>query len=171
VISDIIRYEILFDEGGFMPGADHECIAPIPGSFLDGCRLYTEWTGAKLVEPQRALFEKMRQGGLTETLDQVRFKRYDPFHCSPIIAAEKGHEFLAQAIIDLGLVQPEMMGEAVDTTGNVFMARTLRKHPELTDGLVMPDYDDEQDAEAALAKGAFMVHRNGTTKNRYKTAR
>lgn len=34
-VADVIRYEILHDEGGFMPGADSECLRPVDELFGD----------------------------------------------------------------------------------------------------------------------------------------
>ena len=34
-VADVIRYEILHEQGGFMPGADSECLRPVDELFKD----------------------------------------------------------------------------------------------------------------------------------------
>jgi hypothetical protein len=167
VLADVMRYELLHEFGGYMPGADTECIAPIPEDAFEAADLYMVNTGYLYKDHYARLLAKLANGGL-DAADAVRLKRYDPLACAPVMAAEARHEFLLLCMDELNRLRPEDMGEAVDTTGNVFMARLIRNHADKLRGFVMRPYLKERDA---IVSGAWRVHRSGTTLNRYKEAR
>jgi hypothetical protein len=167
VLADVMRYEILHEFGGYMPGADTECLAPIPDDAFEGAEIYMVNTGYLHVDRMDDLVAKMYDGGL-DLNDAVRLRRYDPLACAPVMASAKGHEFLRECMAELSRLKPSEMGEAVDTTGNVFMARMLRAHAELTRGLVVRPYLRERES---VETKAWRIHRSGTTLNRYRLGR
>ena len=167
VLADVTRYELLHEFGGYMPGADTECVAPIPEDAFEGASLYMVNTGYLYRDHMAKMVEKLSNGGL-EPADAVRLRRYDPLACAPVMAAEAGHPFLDLCMEELNRLSPSQLGEAVDTTGNVFMARLIRNHADMLGGFVMRPYLKEREA---VATGAWRVHHSGTTLNRYKEAR
>jgi hypothetical protein len=167
VLADVMRYEILLDHGGFMPGADTECLAPIPEDAFEGAEIYMVNTGYLYADHLARLMAKLADGGLSPE-DAVRLRRYDRLACAPVMACAKGHPFVAECVAELGKVRPEDAGEAVDTTGNVFMARMIRAHADKLHGFVMRPYIKERES---VESGAWRIHRSGTTFNRYRYAR
>lgn len=168
VIADVMRYEILHEIGGFMPGADTECLKPIPADAFGGAALYCVRTGNRYVEQHERLMQKLINGGFTDPRDAVRFSRYDPLNAAPVMAAEAGHEFLGAVIEEIGRKSDDELGEAVNTTGNVLMGQVLRRHPEKARGLVMPNFLNERES---AAEDVWRVHHAGTTHNTYRFAR
>lgn len=90
-VADVVRYEILWEQGGFMPGADSVCLEPIDELFTDGFDCYGVYEN-----------EKVRPGLI-----------------SPLYAAKPGCEF-AKQLID-GLSVKEEVGEPWIHTGNKYM--------------------------------------------------
>lgn len=167
VIADVLRYEILLEEGGYMPGADTECLAPIPDRAFEGAKIYMVNTGHLYAGQERDLWARLCDGGLAPA-DAVRFRRYDPLACAPVMASVAGHPFLELAVKELGRLKAGELREAVDTTGNVFMARLIRQHPETLDGVVIRPYQRERDA---IVEGSWRIHHSGTTHCTYKYGR
>lgn len=91
-VADLMRYEILFKYGGFMPGADSICLESIDDLFLD---------------------QKFDAYGVYEN-EQVRAGLV-----SPLYACSIRNEFCCELII--GLSHLEKLGEPWRTTGNLYM--------------------------------------------------
>jgi glycosyltransferase involved in cell wall biosynthesis len=173
VIADILRYEILYEYGGYMPGADSECIKPIDKKFDDGCELYIVNTGHLYQEKRKELEKKYPLGNPTGK-DKVLWDRYDPMNAAPVEASTKGNKFLEQIINELLQLKNEDLGEAVDTTGNVFMGKMLRKYnpPNVKVeyyqvnkllpgyGLISGAWDEKE--------GFYSIHYGGTTHGIYE---
>ncbi len=164
VIADLIRYEILYEYGGYMPGSDSVCIKCIDDKFTQDFDVYTVRTGSLHTENMSRLREKYPNEDPTD-YDKVLWGRYQPLNCSPILAAKKGSPFLKQCIEELHKLKPEELGEAVDTTGNVFMGKMIQKYnPDIH----MPDFGAKSDR---VTHNPYSIHYAGTTKNRYSQGR
>lgn len=96
-VADLVRYEILYENGGFYPGADSICLEPIDELFEDGFDIYSVY--------------------------ENEIKR--PGYVSPIHAATPGHPFLEQIISELH--QKEVMGKPWQTTGNLYMMEAINR--------------------------------------------
>lgn len=96
-VSDVCTYEILFNHGGVMVGADAVCEQPIDELFTDGFDAYGVYEN-----------EKVRPGLI-----------------SPLLASVKGGKFAAELIE--GLRQKERVGEPWLTTGNKYMGEMYEK--------------------------------------------
>jgi mannosyltransferase OCH1-like enzyme len=93
-VSDLMRYEILHEEGGFLPEADSLCLHPVDELFTEA-RAYTVYE-----------MPEGRSGMM-----------------SPFLASNPGNP-VVQAVIDkLSTVDPETMGMPWTTTGNGFLRR------------------------------------------------
>lgn len=165
VIADLLRYEILYEYGGYMPGADAECIKPIFNKWKQDFEVYTVRTGNLYVDNLQKLKDKYPEGNPTGR-DALQWERYAYENASPILACKKGNEFAGQLVDELHKLKPKDLGEAVDTTGNVFMGRMIRKYNPK--GLLMPDYVVAKDR---IKRGDYSIHYAGTTKNRYGAGR
>lgn len=164
VIADIIRYEILYEYGGYMPGADSRCLKPIDrvNPFAD-CDLYTLSTG-HLFEKHRARIKEKYPNGKPKGRDRLLWRRYAPNNASPILASSKHNEFLLHCIEELSKLKK--VGEAVDDTGNVFMGRMLKKYPP-KNALIKPYIL----RKSRIGRGFHSIHYAGTTKNTYHLGR
>ncbi len=91
-VADLVRYEILYRQGGFMPGADSECLRPVDELFTGPFDAF-------------AVYENERAA---------------PGLISPLEAAEPGSTFAAELV--WGLFQKRSVAEPWKTTGNKFMA-------------------------------------------------
>lgn len=98
--ADLLRYEILFTDGGYMAGADSICIHPIDELFDDNGTLYTVYEN-----------EFMR-GQLV----------------APIVAAAPQHPFLELILSVLEKVPPAELDHPWRQTGNLFVAELIEKH-------------------------------------------
>lgn len=160
ILADIVRYEILYEYGGFMPGADSACVRPLTANadWLDS-DLYTVNTGHLFADNLAKLDPKDPRYELLKA-------RYDPDNTSPILACTKGNEWMAKIIEELGKVTE--LGEAVDTTGNVFMGRMLKKYPaeNVKIKLYYPEGDRRREHQSECS-----AHYSGTTKARYHLGR
>jgi hypothetical protein len=124
-VADIIRYEILFEYGGFMPGADSECLMPIDELFDDDKELYAVRCGGEISDWQRA-------DGIKDDEVPPFLVREDKRLIAPVYAAKKGNTFLENLIKELSLIPNENLDEPWKTTGNVFCANMLKKYePEI----------------------------------------
>jgi len=102
--ADLMRLEILYEVGGFMPGADSICLKNMDELFGEA-RLYT-------------IFEN----------ELVRGKLVSPIQASP-----PGHPFLRSMIDVLSDTDPADLDEPWITTGNLFTAQMIeRMQPEIT---------------------------------------
>jgi len=148
IISDIITYEILLEEGGYLPGADSECVKSIDDKFgKEG--IYIVNTGHLYAYKYEA--EK----------DPVKKKRYQPENASPITASIKGHWFLEKCVEELS---KRNRGEAVDTTGNVFMGDMIRQYGTPEDARVV-QYKPRNRREVQ----SYSIHHSGTMTGSYNT--
>lgn len=101
-VSDLIRYEILYEFGGFMPPADAICLENTEELWteeLDYC--YTVYEN-----------ETIRPGFV-----------------SPIYAANKNNKFLEILINDLHSLKPHQLKNKVfQSTGNEYVAKMIKKY-------------------------------------------
>lgn len=149
VIADIIRYEILYEYGGYMPGADSECLRSINDKFGDEA-IYTVNTGHLYAHLYENEFQAYRK------------RRFAPENASPILASVPKHPFLEKCIEEL---PKREWGEAVDTTGNVFMGEMIRKYG------VPEDMRIDNYIKRADRKNPHSIHHAGTTTSSYKNGR
>lgn len=102
-VADLMRYEILFEEGGFLPEADSICLHPVDELFV-----------------HRGLFTVYENEGGASGL------------MSPFLAATAGHQVLAEVIATLGRLPLTAAHAPWTTTGNGFLRRFfLEDRPEL----------------------------------------
>lgn len=172
VIADIIRYEVLLEYGGYMPGADSVCLRNIDDKFPDWVEVYTLRTGnlheAKYYRTMAKLqlHAKGYGGFRAGSKEAIQVQRLHPDNASPILAAQKGNIFMGHIVEELSRLSVDELGEAVDTTGNVFMGKMIRKYrPEK---MLMPDYTVRADR---IANNDYSMHWAGTTKNTYNKGR
>lgn len=97
--ADLMRYEILYHFGGFLPGADSLCLANTDELFPHP-KAYTVYEN-----------EKARPGMV-----------------SPILACEPKNPFAKQLIDELSKLNPREIGQPWKTTGNRFVAQMIEKH-------------------------------------------
>jgi len=170
VIADVVRYEILYRYGGYMPGADSECVAPI-GDYFDKSDLYIVNTGHLYVEN----FKKLQNGehNLTPEMLKLKLARYAPENAAPVAAAAKGHWFLKALIDELHRLKKKDLGEAVDTTGNVFMGKMIRKyHPDAEVAYYLKQGDEFSAVKNGVGhQTGFSYHHSGTTRGCYEQGR
>jgi len=162
VIADIIRYEILHEYGGYMPGADSECICPINEVMGDDFEIYVVNTGHLYTE-QRTEIQKRFPGGIPEGIDKIRYNRYNYLCTAPVYACTKGNKFVGKLVEELSKLKIEDLGEAVDTTGNVFMAKMIEKY-----GLENEKIDFYNKDREFAVESSFSKHHSGTTYGCYK---
>lgn len=158
VIADILRYEILEEYGGYMASADSVCVKPLSE--------FAPWLEYDLYTVNTGRIHADKYYALTKDNPQYDFlrSRYHPDNCSPILASSKNNPFLQKVIEELG--KTKKLGEAVDTTGNVFMGKMLNKYkPE--NALIAPYY--LQDDPKRL--NCYSRHYSGTTTNSYAKGR
>lgn len=127
VLADVLRYEILYEYGGYMPGADSVCIKCIDDKFVGDFDEYTLRTGNLYVSHLKQLKRQYAAGREMSESDMKLVDRYAYENASPILASKPGTPFMKQIIDELHKLQPQDLGEAVDTTGNVFMGKMIRK--------------------------------------------
>lgn len=101
-VSDLMRYEILFEQGGFLPEADSICLHPVD-ALLCEARAYTVYE-----------FPEGRTGMM-----------------SPFLASEPGNPVIGRVIEDLSHLKPEEMNNPWTTTGNGFLRRFFHAHRDL----------------------------------------
>lgn len=165
VIADIIRYEILHEYGGYMPGADTQCLKSINDKWDRDFDCYTVRTG-NLYEQKYHMILQALSGSEPNPQQKLMLERYHPLNSSPILASKKGSKFLAQIIDELHKLKPEELGEAVDTTGNVFMGKMIEKYNP--PGLYNVDYVVKKDR---VKMDRHSIHYAGTTLNSYRKGR
>lgn len=99
-VADLMRYEILYEFGGYMAGADSVCLHNIEELFDDDFSLYTIYEN------------EMVRGRLV----------------APIVAATPKPPFLRLLIDELRSIEPVALLEPWKQTGNLFVAKMLEKH-------------------------------------------
>jgi mannosyltransferase OCH1-like enzyme len=109
-VADLMRYEILYEFGGYLAEADSICLHPIDELFEDGGTLYTVYENEFL----RGQF------------------------VSPILAAAPKHPFVKAVIDRLAAVPPEHLDHPRKQTGNLFIAQLIEElRPEI---VIWPSY-------------------------------
>jgi hypothetical protein len=106
-VADVMRYELLYEEGGFCPPADAYCLRPTDELFTNGDAF--------------AVYENERvRHGLT----------------SPLYACKQGNEFARLLVHTLPKKPPMRKGRnlaPVKVTGNYYMRRMIAIHtPDIT---------------------------------------
>ena len=139
--ADLMRYEILYKFGGFIPGADTLCIANTDELFSDS-KAFTVYEN-----------EKVRPGLV-----------------SPILACEPNNNFVGLLIDELSQLSPYELGQPWKTTGNRFVAQMISKyHPDVTifpSHYFIPEHFT---GESYKGNGKIYCHQMfGTTTNAYK---
>lgn len=101
-VADLIRYELIYERGGFWPEADSECLHDVSELFVEDPNLaYTVY------ECEQVL----------------------PKSISPIMAANPGNKFLDLILRNLHTLKPNQLHEKPhESTGNFFLARILDYH-------------------------------------------
>lgn len=139
--ADLMRYEILYEFGGFIPGADTLCIANTEELFPEA-KAYTVYEN-----------EKVRPGLV-----------------SPILACERKNDFVKLLIEELSQLHPYEIGQPWKTTGNRFVAQMIQEHqPDVTifpSHYFIPEHFT---GEIYNGDGKVYCHQMfGTTTNAYK---
>lgn len=101
-VSDLIRYEILSEKGGFIAEADSLCLHPVDELVQAACA-YTVYEHANA------------STGMV----------------SPFLACEAGNPVLRAVVDSLAQLDPETMKMPWTTTGNGFLRRFLAQNPDL----------------------------------------
>jgi hypothetical protein len=105
-VADVMRYEILSQYGGFMPGADFECINPIDDLFKEYCENYTIDTSRLRGKSGRRVFA----GNTT-----------------PLIACQRKSAFALSLVKEMRVQEPPFV------FANTFIKRMIKKYkPDIT---------------------------------------
>lgn len=141
-VADIVRYEILFENGGFAAGADSICLEPIDELFADPAfDAYTCYENEALL------------GDL----------------CSPLLGCTKENP-LAEVLIRM-LGAKEVVGIPWKTTGNLFMMHALKalEYPRIK---IFPSYtllpEHHSGAKYEGTGKVYARHMWGNGKNAYQ---
>ena len=111
-VADLIRYELIFERGGFWPEADSECLERVDELFVGP------------PETAYTVFE-----------NEVVLPRF----VSPILAANPGNQFLHIIIEKLHKLRPEELHpQPFKSTGNGFLASLLDEHRHML--TIFPSY-------------------------------
>lgn len=121
-VSDLIRYELLYERGGFFPEADFVCF---------------ENTEELFTSPAEYCYTCYEQ-------EQAR-----PGYVQPILACNPGNKFVKQLIDELHVLQPHQLSPYPwMSTGNEWLSRMIPKHnPEITvwpSHYFIPEHYDRQ---------------------------
>lgn len=101
-VSDLIRYEILAEEGGFIAEADSICLHPVD-ELLTQDRAYSVYE-----------FPEGKTGMM-----------------SPFLACNPGNPVLTAVVAEMGKLVPQDMAMPWTTTGNGFLRRFFAQNPDL----------------------------------------
>lgn len=101
-VADLIRYELIFERGGFWPEADSECLHRVDELFVSPpYHAYTVFENEKVL----------------------------PKSVSPILAANPGNRFLDIILKKLHLLRPDQLAiKPHESTGNFFLANIIHHH-------------------------------------------
>ena len=103
-VSDLMRYEVLFEQGGFLPEADSICLRNVDELFVLPA-LYTAYEHE---------IEK-------------------PGFVSPFYASSPGHSFLAQILDEISQLQPKSLLAPFKSVGNRALRDFIKKwDPEIS---------------------------------------
>ena len=111
-VSDLIRYELLYEQGGFMPEADSVCLERVDELFTSPPEhAYTCWENEKA----------------------------KPGYVCPVLAANPGNAFLKDVIDILHASKPEYLSpEPFRSTGNLFLAGLVPRYRHML--TIWPSY-------------------------------
>jgi mannosyltransferase OCH1-like enzyme len=107
-VSDLMRYEILYEQGGFLPEADSICLHPVDALFTEA-RAYTVYE-----------FPDGRTGMM-----------------SPFLASEPQNPVIGKVIETLATLRPEAMNNPWTTTGNGFLRRFFQANARLKEQITI----------------------------------
>jgi mannosyltransferase OCH1-like enzyme len=109
---DLIRYELIYEQGGFLPAADSVCLENTDELFTSPAdHAYTVYENEKA----------------------------KPGYCSPILAANPGNEVVGAIIDKLHTLKPHMLSDhPYMSTGNRFLSRFLPQFSDKT--TIWPSY-------------------------------
>ncbi|XOB41789.1 MAG: glycosyltransferase family 32 protein [Candidatus Nealsonbacteria bacterium] len=120
-IADIIRYEILYEYGGIMPGADWECLNPID-ELLDDCELFAVSCCGDKNMWKRVDGKKDTKLPIFLSRGKTEFENL----ITPIIGGTKGHWFFGRLNEEIGKIVN--FGPPWRTTGNMFCQRMVKTY-------------------------------------------
>lgn len=134
-VSDLIRYELMYETGGFYPEADLICLAN---------------TDELFTSPPDYCYTCYEQ-------ETIR-----PGYVQPILAANAGNEFLGQLIEELYNLNPrDLSPHPWESTGNAWLARVIPKYnPKITIWPSRYFIPEHYDAGAAKYTGNEKVYAN-----------
>jgi len=114
-VSDLIRYELLWEQGGFMPEADSQCLNAVD---------------ELLVSPPDYAYSCWEN------------ENAKPGYICPIYAANPKNELIGLIIDTLHKLSPqELNAEPFRSTGNLFLCNLIRNNPKLKNKLTLwPSY-------------------------------
>jgi hypothetical protein len=106
-VSDLIRYELMYEQGGFFPEADSICLSNTEELFTS---------------PKEYCYTCYEQ-------EKIR-----PGYVQPILAANSDNEFLKQLIEELHSLRPEDLSRYPwESTGNAWLPKMISKYkPNIT---------------------------------------
>ncbi|MCU0904035.1 MAG: hypothetical protein MUE83_09195 [Tabrizicola sp.] len=146
-VADLMRYEILLDEGGFIADADSICLHPVD-ELITEARAY-------------AVYEfPVRQTGLI----------------SPFLASDPGNRVIGHVVEELTRSRPEDLRAPWKSTGNGFLRRFLADNPALlSEVTIFPGYYfNPEHYRGEVYTGTDRIYARqlwGTTRNTYPHAR
>jgi len=144
-VADLIRYELLYDHGGFCPPADAVCLANTDELWVEDRDIcYTVYENEVI----------------------------KPGYVSPIYAANPGNEFLKTVIDTLHQLTPKDLSNKVwMSTGNLFLCNMIQQHRPFIK--IFPSHyfiPEHFKAKAHRYSGPDKIYADqmwGTTKKRY----
>lgn len=144
--ADLIRYEVLYRNGGFIPPSDAVCLNTTDELWIED------------VDTCYTVYEN----------EIVR-----PGFVSPIYACNPGHKLLEFLIDDLHKISPQIIGTTIPwkTTGNEYLAKVLRSSSFKVKIFPSHYFIPQHYSLATYYSGPDTVYANqkwGTTKNIYK---
>lgn len=169
-IADIVRYEILFEYGGIMPGADSVCINPIDELFDNNYELFAVSTKADPKQWKRDDGQEMKE--LPLFLSQFNDKNI--IAVAPIYAAKKENEFILKIIEEIN--KKEELGIPWKTTGNILCGDLIKKYNPKIKIFPMHNFLQYQprtfgNPNNYVYRGSgksYAIHKWGTTKKCYQ---
>lgn len=98
-VSDLMRYEILYEEGGFLPEADSVCLRPCDELFDRACA-YTVYEN----------------------------EERKPGNCSPLLASDEGNHFAHRLVVSIKRrFTPETLQQPWKSVGNRYMRLAIAR--------------------------------------------
>ena len=142
-VADLMRYEILLDEGGFIAAADSLCLHPVD-AIITEARAYAVYEYP--VRPTTLI--------------------------SPFLASEPGNPVIARVVKRLSRNQPKDLRAPWRSTGNGFLRGFFRKNPDLLEQVtIFPGhYFNPEHYHGETYSGPDRIYARqlwGTTRNTY----